>query len=116
MQRTVQIGSVEVGMLCSAASPIIYRGIFHKDFMRKVYEIDKSKDEADSIDLYSEMGFVMAMQAAKTLDELSKLTEEDYIKWLDQFTPFEMVMACTEIAKLYNEQEKNLSVPKKEEG
>lgn len=114
MEGIVKIGSIDVGMLANAASPIIYKQIFHKDFLRQMTQLEGN--ETDGIELFSEMGFVMAMQHGHPWEEVRKMTETDYIGWLVQFDPNDLMMAAGDIASLYNGQGKTLSVPKKEDG
>lgn len=116
MRGKVKIGETEVEMLANAASPIIYRQIFHKDFLRMLQEIQTEGNEAIGVSLFEEMGFCMSMQAVKPLSELGKLNESDYIEWLSQFEANALMLAAVDIANLYNGQETGLSKAKKEEG
>ena len=114
MKGTVTIGSVEVGMLATAASPILYKRVFHKDFFKALNSAQK--DESEGVSLFEEMGFIMAMQDCKSVEELSKLTEDNYIEWLNQFGAEEMLLAVSDIAQIYRGQEVTNSAPKKEDG
>lgn len=116
--KTIVIGGREVPMLRNALSPVIYRRIFHKDSLAQMNNIEKSEEPSgDVIDLYGEIAFVMAMQAAKQLGELKLITESDYYNWLNQFEdPYAILKALDEIVSYYNEQELSTSTAKKEEG
>lgn len=115
MKGIVKIGSTEVGMLANAASPIIYKQLFHKDFLRQMTQL-QGGNEIDGLELFAEMGFVMAMQHENPWEEIRKLTEDDYIEWLAQYDPNDVLIASEEIANLYNGQSKTLSASKKEGG
>lgn len=116
MRGTVKIGSVEVGMLANAASPVIYKQIFKEDFLKIMNELQTAGNEVEGVNLFGKMGFVMAMQDSKRLEELMSVSFNDYVKWLTQFEPNDLLMAAVDIATLYNKQETALSKEKKEEG
>lgn len=116
MKGIVRIGSIDVGMLANGASPIIYKHIFHKDFIRELSTIQSEGHEVDGIGMFTEMGFVMAMQHERPLEELRKLNEDNYIEWLEQFDPQDLILAAGDVANLYNGQSVTLSTPKKEDG
>lgn len=107
MKGTVKIGSKEVGMVANAASPYIYKQIFHEDFLAKIQE--KTPDA----DLFQKMGFVFAKQnEIEKISDLVKLTEEVYLEWLTGFEPLDILLATKEIADLYYRQRKGTAVPK----
>ena len=116
--KTIMIGGKEIPMTRNALAPSIYRRVFHKDSLAQMNNIEKSEDPSgDVIDLYSEIAFVMAMQAAKQPGELKLITESDYYNWLNQFEdPYAIPKALDEIVSYYNEQELSTSTAKKEEG
>ena len=104
----IKIGSEEVGMTANAASPFLYRNIFHEDFLRETQK--KDFDPAIMV----KMGFVMAMQNAKPMSEVSKLTESAFYEWLAQFEPLDVMLASSDISNLYMGQTAQTSSPKKE--
>lgn len=109
MKGTVDIGGVAIEMVANAASPYIYRQIFHEDFIKEA-----QKDEPDA-DLFAKMGFVMAKQATTSkMSDLMNTTVEEYYEWLTQFEPLAVLTAAGDISNLYMGQEQSLSVPKNE--
>lgn len=116
--KTIVMDGKEVALIRNALSPIVYRRIFHKDYIAQMSNMEKSKDISwDIVELYTEMTFVMAMQASKQPEELKKLSEEDYFVWLSQFEdPYAVSRVLEEIVNYYNEQELATSTAKKEEG
>lgn len=109
MTGIVKIGSKEVGMTANAASPYLFKQIFHTDFLQET----QKKDFDSSI--VSQMGFVMAKQSetSKT-SELLKLNEIAYIEWLIQFEATDIISAADDILTLYMGQTLTSSVPKNE--
>lgn len=108
MNGIVKIGSKDVGMSANAASPFIYRQIFHEDFLKET-----QKPEFDP-SIMVKMGFVMAMQNEKTMAELMKLKEEAFYEWLEGFEPLDVMMASADISNLYMGQTVKTSSPKKQ--
>lgn len=107
MKGTVTIGDKEVGMVANAATPYIYKNVFHEDFLRKLQE--KTPDT----DLFERMAFIMAKQAEiEKMSELMKLTEQGFYEWASQFEPMELLYATDEVSKIYLAQKKSDSVPK----
>ena len=109
MKGTVKIGSKEVGMVANAASPYIYKQVFHEDFLKKLQEKDPETD------IFQKMGYIMAKQdELENLSDLMKLTEEGFFEWLLQFESMDVIYATDEIANIYLAQKESTSVPKKE--
>lgn len=105
----VEIGDKKIDMLANAASPVIYRRIFHKDFIMQM----DPKGEVDT-NAISEMGFVMYMQTQKTFKEIvDTVTEDAFYEWLAQFEALDVVMAAGAIFALFKGQEKTLVTQKK---
>lgn len=108
MKGIVKIGTEEVGMVANAASPYIYKNIFHEDFLLKL-----QAKEPDA-DLFQKMAFVMAKQADMKLDELMSLSEKDFFEWLTQYEAMDIILATDAISEIYLAQKKGDSVPKNE--
>lgn len=114
--KTITIGGREIPMVRNALSPIIYREIFHKDYLEIVSKLDDTQIGLTG-QLYTEMAFVMAMQATKNMEELVHLRKTDYYAWVNQFEdPHAIEFKIDEIASFYEEQEFAASSAKKEEG
>lgn len=111
MYKDVTIGSKTVGMAANALSPYLYKIIFHEDFLKQV-----QKDDPDP-DLFVKMGFVFAKQAeVNDLAKLTKFSETDFFKWLQDFEPLDVMIASGDISSLYYTQAESSSVPKSEPG
>ena len=111
MYGKVKIGNTEIDMAANAASPYVYKSIFHEDFL-----VEVQKPEV-SADIFQKMGFVMAMQAKESkLSELMKINEAAFYEWLSAFEPMAVLEASGEISNLYMGQTKKTSSPKKQGG
>ena len=113
MFSTVRIGERMVEMAATAASPVHYRQLFKRDALRTFEKIQSGEmDKADSIDLFNELGFIMAMTAKRA--DMFKLTQEDYISWLEGFDYMDLIDASDAIANVYFNNRIQTSEPKKE--
>lgn len=112
MRGIVNISEQGVEMLATASTPIRLRQVFGIDYFATVTQ--KNVGEAQMLDLYSKLAFIMAKQAEG--GDLSKITEAQYYEWLDQFEPLDVVLAVPEISALYDRQAQTTSTPKKATG
>jgi len=107
MKDTIKIGDIDVGMVANAATPHVYKMIFHEDLFQK---FNAAEQDLESM---QKLGYVMAKQAeTDKLSELMKFNEESFYEWLIQFEFMDMMDALTAIVNLYQSQKKGTSVPK----
>jgi len=107
MRKTVKIGSENTELVANAASPYLYRMIFKEDFLQRL------QDKEPDLEIVQKMTFVMAKQAEITnMTKLAELSTDDYLEWLLQFEPMDIMMASEEIMQIYLGQTKGNSVPK----
>lgn len=107
MQGIVKIGENEVGMVANAASPYIYKQVFHEDFLTKL------QAKEPETDLFQKMAYIMAKQAEMgKMSDLMKLNEQGFYEWLMQFESMDVLYAIDEISNIYLAQKKETAVPK----
>lgn len=111
MRGMVNIGEHGVEMLATASTPIRLRQVFGIDYFSI---ITKEVEEGQMIDLYSKLGFIMAKQAEGA--DMTAVTQEDYLAWLDQFEPLDVVLAAQDISGLYDRQAATTAKTKKASG
>lgn len=99
MLREIKINDQTISMASNAFTPILYRQIFKKDFLREIVSLRKLKgkkttemtdsevsETTDKLSLFTELAFVMAKQAElKQADKLVALTMMNYYEWLEEF-------------------------------
>ena len=111
MFATIHIGDKDVGMLANAASPYIYKQVFHEDLLQKFTQMKENPDS----NIGEKLGFIFAKQAeVSDISELMKLNMNDFLTWLNEFEPLDVFMASDEIVELYQNQKKGTSAPKKQ--
>jgi len=117
MNKEITIGKKTLKMASNALTPILYRQIFKKDFLKEITGLISLKDkkakdytEQDINDVtsrseaFGRLAFVMAKQSElEKASELVKLTEIDYFEWLSNFDAqsFTNASTMTEILKLW---------------
>lgn len=99
MQKSVKIGETEVLMRASAATAIRYRNVFHCDIMKELMEMNPEQLDASVIEKIQQLAFIMAKSAERA--DMTALTEDDYMTWLDQFDSLEMMKASKDIVTVY---------------
>lgn len=112
MKGKVKIGNQSVEMVANAATPVLFKEVFHEDYFQAAEEFSRSPSNGEVVDIYSKIGFIAAHQAKKDF-EVQSLTFEDYLRWLEQFEAYDMLDAVDAIAGLYSYQAKETAVPKK---
>ena len=99
MRNDLTIGEKSLPMASNALTPILYRQIFKRDFLREISGFvalkgkspkDYTEEDISSVtarsEAFSRLAFVMAKQAElEKAAELTKLTELDYFEWLCGF-------------------------------
>lgn len=100
MFATVRIGDKNVEMAATAASPVYYRQLFHRDALRTFEKIQSGEmDKSDAVDLFSELAFIMAKDAKRA--DMFRLTKEDYVSWLQEYDYMDLIDASDAIAGVY---------------
>lgn len=99
MQKTVKIGDNDVLMRSSAATAIRYRNTFHDDIMKELMAMDPEKMDAKVIEKIQKLGYIMARSAEHA--DMTALTEDDYLEWLEQFDTLDIMRASKDILMMY---------------
>ena len=112
MIKDVKIGDQTVAMAANAATPIRFASVFHEDPMKGMTALQNGGNaEGDATSLIMRLGFIMAMTAAHR--DFSKLKEDDYITWLEQFELMDFITAANDIIAVYLGNQELLSESKK---
>ena len=105
MVKTITIDGREVKLAANAATPFRFRQMFKKDLLQILGNEEKA--EAEGIDAVSGLAFIMAKQAEGA--DISKMTENDFIAWLEEFGPMAFIESAQDILEAYTEQEQTTS-------
>ena len=102
MFNLVQVGDKTVPMLSMASTDVYFRHIFHED---PIAIQSKGPSEAEAIDMFMRLGFVMAKYAeTKDRKEMLKLNEDSFMDWLDKFERNDLINALPDAQKTYDGQ------------
>lgn len=107
MYKKLTIDGIEVEFAANAATPFRYKQVFHKDLFAILG--NEQKAETEGVEAVTELAYVMAKQAEKA--DMGKLTYEDFISWLEQFSGMAFVEAAEDILTVYMDQTQNTSTP-----
>ena len=111
MFNKITVGDREIPMKSVASVDLYYRQIFHEDPTKLQYSPDF--DEAALINFCQRVGFVMAMAAQKSREEMSQLNEDAFFEWMDEFDRAELMSALPDIRRTYEGQTVTTSEAKK---
>lgn len=114
MYNVVKIGEKEIPMLSMASVDIFYRQTFHEDPAK--LQASENFGGVDAVDFIFKMGFIMAMRAKMTRQEMNTLTEEDYYVWLDDLDRAGLYDATNRIFAVYEGQTDTTADAKKNGG
>ncbi len=121
MRKTITINGIECEFKSSAAIPRMYRLKFGRDIfvdlsnLKKQVEISqKLKEESgesnlpiNSLEMFENIAFLMHKHGDK--NQPSEIDE-----WLEQFETFDIYEILPDVLELWNMENKQMSVPKKE--
>lgn len=112
MYNIVKIGAQEVPMLSMASVDLYYKQIFHEDPLTAQTELTGG----GLVGFFERMAFVMAKFAeTKNRKEMLKLTEDNFLEWLDGFDRAELIDALEAIQATYDGQQLTTTEAKKKD-
>lgn len=110
MYRVIRVGEQDIPMKANAATPIRYRQVFGKNLLP--FFIGKASDE-DAAEMIGELAYIMSASANGT--DMTKLSYDGYVEWLEGFDPMDFVDAntVTALVNLYQGNEESQTEVKK---
>ena len=95
--KDVKVGAFTIPMRANGRTPLYYRQIFHKDILSAF------SSEGDQLTMASEnipeVAYVLAMSGEGA--DMSKLNEDTFEEWLEQFEMFSIYEILPEILELW---------------
>lgn len=107
MYKKIKIDGTDMELLANAATPFRFRQVFQKDLMAVFANEERAQREG--LEVVTELAYIMNKQAQKA--DLSKLSFDDFIEWLEGFGPMAFVEASEDIIGVYVESSRTLSTP-----
>jgi len=111
MTGTVTIGKTDILMTANAATEIRYQMIFNSDILTVFFKLYKDMGETlnftnadmdlinEAVGIASRLAFVMAKAAEKA--DMTRLSIDDYIEWLEQFETMDLLGSSGKIFKFW---------------
>ena len=122
MFKIISIGDSNVPVLAKASTNVYYKSIFHEDPI--TVHSQENVDNAERVYFSQKLTFVMVKQAeaqaavsAGTVpsvrDYMQKLTEDDYLDWLDECDFMDLQESFDEVIAVYTASNKTTSKAQK---
>lgn len=117
MRQEITIGDQTVACVSNAATPVIYRQVFHEDLLVFLQEMSKAKNEDSFVpgtgEMLCKLAYIMHEQAIKKTSEIRRFVSEDtFLDWLADFAPLDFEMSGGAILGVYYSNEKTTSTAK----
>ena len=97
MIKTVSIEGKDMELAANAATPFRFRQVFKKDLLSILG--NEKKAEEEGFETIMQLAFIMAKQAEKA--DMTKLNEDTFIEWLEDFGSMAFVEAAEDILNVY---------------
>lgn len=97
MIKTVSIEGKDMELAANAATPFRFRQVFKKDLLAILG--NEKKAEEEGFETIMQLAFIMAKQAEKA--DMTKLNEDTFIEWLENFGSMAFVEAAEDILNVY---------------
>lgn len=112
MIATIELGKKKVKLLSNALTAVYYKQVFKKDLlvMMLVDAPSGKMNDAEAVEMAQELGYVMAMQAAK-----NETSYEGYLAWLENQSQMELINKSFDIIDVFKENMPGLSESKKKD-
>lgn len=109
MYKEIQIGERTIGLKATASTTYRFKQVFKRDILKVM--MDTSGAQQAEEDDVMRLAYIMAMSARG--DDMSKLNEDSYIGWLDQFDPMDLFIAQEDIMEVFQGNRKTEETQKK---
>lgn len=109
MYKEIQIGEITIGLKATASTTYRFKQVFKRDILKVM--MDTSGAQQAEEDDVMRLAFIMAMSARG--EDMSKLNEDSYIGWLDQFDPMDLFIAQEDILEVFQGNRKTEETQKK---
>lgn len=107
MFKTLKIDDKDIAFAANAATPFRYKQVFKKDLLQIFGNETKANEEG--AEAVTELAYIMAMQAEKA--DMSALTYEGFLTWLEGFSAMAFINAAEAIINLYMDSATGTATP-----
>ena len=107
MIKTLTIDGREIQFTANAATPFRYKQIFHRDLFQILGNEEKA--ETEGVEAVTQLAYVMAKNAEGA--DMNKLNDNDFIAWLEGFSPMAFINAAEDILAVYMDSTQGSATP-----
>lgn len=97
MFKEVKVGDKSIPMRASGRTLLYYKQVFHDDLLSKMMSDGNQITLVESA--LPELAYIMAANGSDV--DMSKINEDSYAEWLEQFEPMDLLVAGEDIFKVY---------------
>lgn len=109
MYKEIQIGEKTIGLKATASTTYRFKQVFKRDILKVM--MDTSGAQQAEEDDVMRLAYIMAMSARG--EDMSKLNDDSYIGWLDQFDPMDLFVAQEDILEVFQGNRRTEETQKK---
>lgn len=107
MFKKLTIDGNEMEFAANAATPFRFKQVFHKDLFSILG--NEQKAESEGVEAVTQLAYIMAKQAEKA--DMNKLSEDEFMTWLEDFSGMAFVSAAEDILNIYMDSTVGTSTP-----
>ena len=107
MFKKLTIDGNEMEFAANAATPFRFKQVFHKDLFSILG--NEQKAESEGVEAVTQLAYIMAKQAEKA--DMNKLSEDEFMIWLEDFSGMAFVSAAEDILNIYMDSTVGTSTP-----
>ena len=107
MYKTIVIDGKEMELAANAATPFRYKQTFKADLFSVLG--NEKRAEEEGAEVVMKLAYIMHKQAEKA--DMTKLNEEEFLSWLEDFSPMAFINVAEEIVNIYMDSAKGTATP-----
>ena len=107
MFKKLTIDGNEMEFAANAATLFRFKQVFHKDLFSILG--NEQKAESEGVEAVTQLAYIMAKQAEKA--DMNKLSEDEFMTWLEDFSGMAFVSAAEDILNIYMDSTVGTSTP-----
>ena len=107
MFKKITVDGNEMEFAANAATPFRYKQVFHRDLLGILG--NEKEAETKGVEVVTELAYIMHKQAEKA--DMNKLTYDEFMSWLEDYSPMAFVDAAEDILAVYVDSAQTTSTP-----
>lgn len=112
MQKVINISGKDIPFKATASTPLRYRERTGRDLLKDLFSMSAASSKNGAVD-FSKIDTEILTQLAYTMAKQADPDLPEYVDWLDDFEPFDVINACGEILTLWGMSQQQLEKSKK---